>query len=59
MRPNPQFPVNLVTFTEKILNGKFVRILTTPMKLVWVNFIPKAALKYCVIQSEIVLGVST
>ena len=22
MRPNPQFPVDLVTFTEEILNGK-------------------------------------
>ena len=23
MRPNPQFPSDLVTFTEEILNGKF------------------------------------
>ena len=23
MRPNPQFPADLVTFTEEILNGKF------------------------------------
>ena len=23
MSPNPQFPANLVTFAEKILNGKF------------------------------------
>ena len=23
MRPNPQFPVDLVTFIEEILNGKF------------------------------------
>ena len=22
MRPNPQFPADLVTFTEEILNGK-------------------------------------
>ena len=23
MRPSPQFPADLVTFTEEILNGKF------------------------------------
>ena len=24
MQPNPQFPADLVTFTEEILNGKFM-----------------------------------
>ena len=24
MWPNPQFPVDLVTFTEQILNGNFI-----------------------------------
>ena len=24
MRPNPQFPADLVTFTEAILNGNFI-----------------------------------
>ena len=35
MWPNPQFPSNLVTFTEKTLNGKryFCAVLGQPKKI--------------------------
>ena len=33
MRPNPQYPEDLVTFTEEILNGKFHFLCSEPRSL--------------------------
>ena len=44
MWPNPQFPVNLVTFTEKILIENFIFCAVVQFKWPYENSFPKTCM---------------
>ena len=45
MRPNPQFPADLVTFTEKMLNGK-LRFMCSDISWIFSHILLMSETKY-------------
>ena len=52
MRPNPQFPADLVTFTEEVLNGNFIFFAVTSL-LLYMNWKKRKQFIWCVCLDDV------